>query len=141
MGSLSTGWRSQTSRSPGALRTFPLRSGKYVTSSLDSIPPLVHSSCSNLSLAPRPLRVTSVPFLFLSYLCPHLYLFYCYYLRFPTCCLHTDMGFNKDRKKKLAELLAKCRAAAAGMGTSTLRSPLNSVTSAPNTTEPAPVDR
>jgi len=32
------------------------------------------------------------------------------------------MGFNKDKKKKLADLLAKQRAAAAGAGPST---PLN----------------
>jgi len=51
------------------------------------------------------------------------------------------MGFKKDKKKKLVELLAKRRAAAAGVGTSTPRSPPNSATSAPNTTEPASVDR
>jgi len=50
------------------------------------------------------------------------------------------MGFNKDKRKKLGELLAKRRAVTAGVGTSTPRSPPNSVTSAPKTTEPAPVD-
>jgi len=47
------------------------------------------------------------------------------------------MGFNKDKKKKLADLLAKRRAAAAGVGTSPRVSP-TSATSAP--IEPAPVD-
>ena len=50
------------------------------------------------------------------------------------------MGFNKDKRKKLGELLAKRRAVTAGVGTSTPRSPPNSATSAPNTTKPAPVD-
>jgi len=51
------------------------------------------------------------------------------------------MGFNKDKKKKLAELLAKRRAAPAGVGTSTPITPPTSATSAPITTEPAPIDR
>jgi len=33
------------------------------------------------------------------------------------------MAFNKDKKKKLAALLAKCRAPAAGVGTSTPTNP------------------
>ena len=47
------------------------------------------------------------------------------------------MGFNKDKKKKLAELLAKHRAAAAGVGTSMPITPPTFATSAPNTTESA----
>jgi len=70
---------------------------------------------------------------------PAFYLLY-YYLPTLTCCLHADMGFNKDKKKKLANLFAKRRAAAAGVGTSTPTTPPPSATSAPNTTEPAPVD-
>jgi len=50
------------------------------------------------------------------------------------------MGFNKDKKKKLADLLAKRKAAAIGVGTSTPRTPPTSATSAPNTNVPAPVD-
>jgi len=41
------------------------------------------------------------------------------------------MGFSKDKKKKLADLLAKRRAAAAGVGTSTPGTPPTSATSAP----------
>jgi len=51
------------------------------------------------------------------------------------------MGFNKDKKKKLTELLAKRRAAATGVGTSTPITPPTYATSAPNTTEPALADR
>jgi len=50
------------------------------------------------------------------------------------------MGFNKDKKKKLAYLLAKRRAAAAGVGTSTPRAPSISATFAPHPIEPAPAD-
>jgi len=50
------------------------------------------------------------------------------------------MGFNKDKKKKLADLLAKRRAIAAGVGTSTPTTPQPSFSSAPNTTEAAAVD-
>jgi len=50
------------------------------------------------------------------------------------------MGFSKDKRKKLADLLAKRRVAAAGVGTSTPRTPPTSATSAPQTIEPAPVD-
>ena len=50
------------------------------------------------------------------------------------------MGFNKDKKKKLVDLLAKRRAAAAGVCTSTPTSPPPSATFAPNTTEPTHVD-
>jgi len=50
------------------------------------------------------------------------------------------MGFNKDKKKKLVELLAKRKTAAAGVGTSSLTTPPPSAISAPNTTKPAPVD-
>jgi len=52
------------------------------------------------------------------------------------------MGFNKNKKKKLADLLAKRRAATAGVGTSTPIAPPSSATSAPYPIEPAPaVDR
>ena len=57
-----------------------------------------------------------------------------------TCCFRADMSFNKDKKKKLANLLAKRRTAAAGVGTSTPRTPPTSATSALNTNVPAPVD-
>ena len=57
-----------------------------------------------------------------------------------TCCFRVDIGFNKDKKKKLPDLLAKRRAAAAGVGTSIPRAPPTSPTSAPHTIEPAPVD-
>jgi len=50
------------------------------------------------------------------------------------------MGFNKDKKKKLADLLAKCRAAAAEVGTSTPRAPPTSATSTPYLIELAPID-
>jgi len=50
------------------------------------------------------------------------------------------MGFNKDKKKKLVELLVKRKAVAAGVGTSSPKTPPPSATSALNTTEPAPVD-
>jgi len=50
------------------------------------------------------------------------------------------MGFNKYKKKKLADLLAKCRVATAGVGTSTPGVPPTLTTSAPHPTEPAPVD-
>jgi len=49
------------------------------------------------------------------------------------------MEFNKDKKKKLVERLAKRRAAATGVGTSSPTTPPPSATSAPNTTKPAPV--
>jgi len=49
-----------------------------------------------------------------------------------TCCFRVDMGFNKDKKKKLADLLAKRRAAATGVGTSTPIAPPNSATSTPH---------
>jgi len=52
------------------------------------------------------------------------------------------MGFNKDKKKKLADLLAKRKAAAAGAGPSMPVAPSTSTTPAPHPTEPAPaVDR
>jgi len=50
------------------------------------------------------------------------------------CCFYADMTLNKEKKKKLADLLAKRRAAAAGVGTST---PPPSATSTPNSSEPA----
>jgi len=50
------------------------------------------------------------------------------------------MGFSKDKKKKLADLLAKRRAAAAGVGTLTPRTPPTSATCASQTIEPNPVD-
>jgi len=49
------------------------------------------------------------------------------------------MGFNKDKKKKLADLLAKRRAAAVGEGMSTPIAPSTSATPAPHPTEPGPV--
>jgi len=52
------------------------------------------------------------------------------------------MGFNNDKKKKLADLLAKQRATATGEGTSTPIAPSTSATPAPHPTEPAfTVDR
>jgi len=50
------------------------------------------------------------------------------------------MGFNKDKKKKLADLLAKRRAAAAGVGTSTPGDPAPLTTFVPHPNEPTPVD-
>jgi len=50
------------------------------------------------------------------------------------------MGFNKDKKKKLVDLLAKHRAAVVEVGTSTSGVPPTLTTSAPHPTEPAPVD-
>jgi len=50
------------------------------------------------------------------------------------------MGFNKDKKKKLVDLLAKRRALAVGVGTSTPRTPPTSATFAPHTIELAPDD-
>jgi len=47
------------------------------------------------------------------------------------------MGFNNDKKKKLADLLAKLKAAIAGKGTSTPIAPSTSATPAPHPTEPA----
>ena len=55
-----------------------------------------------------------------------------------TCCLCVDMSFNNDKKKKLADLLAKRRAAAVGEGTSTPVAPSTSATSAPQPINPAP---
>jgi len=46
------------------------------------------------------------------------------------------MGFNKYKKKKLADLLAKRRAADAGVGTSMPIAPSTSTTSAPHPNEP-----
>jgi len=50
------------------------------------------------------------------------------------------MAFNAEKKKKLVELLAKCRAAAAAAGTLTPANLPPSATSAPKTFEPTPVD-
>ena len=62
----------------------------------------------------------------------------CRLLPVLTCCLCVDMGFNKDKKKKLVDLLAKRRAAVVGEGTSTPVTPSTSVTSAPQPINPAP---
>ena len=43
-----------------------------------------------------------------------------------TCCFHIDIGFNKDKKKKLANLLAKQRAAATGASLSMPLAPSSS---------------
>jgi len=48
------------------------------------------------------------------------------------------MGFKKDKKKKLADLLAKRRVAAAREGTSTPIAPSISATPAPQLIDPAP---
>jgi len=48
------------------------------------------------------------------------------------------MGFNKDKKKKLDDLLAKRRAAAAEMGMSTPIAPSTSTTPSPQPIDPAP---
>jgi len=60
-GFLSTGRRNLNSRSPDALRTYPHQNERCVTSSLVFKHRLTRLSCSNLSLAPRPLRVIFVP--------------------------------------------------------------------------------
>jgi len=49
------------------------------------------------------------------------------------------MGFSKDNKKKLADLLAKRRATDAGVSTSTPETPRTSTTFAPQTIVPTPV--
>jgi len=49
------------------------------------------------------------------------------------------MGLNKDKRKKLADLLAKRRAAAARAGTSTPTTPSTLATPAPQPIDPAPV--
>jgi len=52
------------------------------------------------------------------------------------------MGLNNDKKKKLADLLAKRKATAVGEGTSTPIAPSTSPNPAPHPTEQAPaVDR
>ena len=61
-------------------------------------------------------------------------------VRFLRFVVYADMTLNTERKKKLADLLAKRRAAAAGVGTSTPTNPPSSATSSPNTSEPAPID-
>jgi len=53
-------------------------------------------------------------------------------------CFHTDIGFNKDKKKKLADLLAKRRAAAAGANPSTPLTHSSSAAPASHPTNPAP---
>jgi len=50
------------------------------------------------------------------------------------------MTLNAERKKILVDLLAIHRVVAAGEGTSTPTNPPPFATSAPNTSEPAPVD-
>jgi len=50
------------------------------------------------------------------------------------CCFYADITLNEEKNKNLAELLARHKAAAAGIGTSTPPPP---ITSAPNSSEPA----
>ena len=115
------GQRSQTFREPGVLRIFSLRSEEYASSSLDSLPLSALWSYSSVSLAQRVLRHISTfshshTSCFISFLLAYLP---CSLSPVLTCCFRVDMGFNKDKKKKLADLLAKRRMAAAGVGTST----------------------
>ena len=68
-----TGQRNLNSRSPGASRTYPHGNERCATSFLAFKRRLTPLSCSNLSLALRPLRVTLV----LVYLCFCSYLLVC----------------------------------------------------------------
>jgi len=119
---------------PRCLEDLLPQDGKCANSSLASKLPLIWWSCSNLSLALRPSRVTLVPFLFLLHVCCHLHV-----VQFLTLyCFYADMAFNGDKKKKLVALLAKRRDAGASVGTSTLRDLPPPATFAPNASEPVP---
>ena len=56
------------------------------------------------------------------------------------CCFYVDMTHNEEKKNKLVELLAKRRAVAVGVGTSTPANPPPPATSGPNSFEQAPGD-
>jgi len=126
--------RSQTFREPEVLRIFPLRSEEYASFSLGSLPLLTLWSYSSVSLAPKILKPISVlPCSHASYFIPFFSAYLsCLLTPVSTCCFYTDMGFNKDKKKKLADLLAKQRTAATRESLSTPLTPSSSGRLLPN---------
>ena len=144
MGFPCTGQRNPFFRGLEVLKTLPLKSEGCASSSLDSLLLSALWSYSSVSSTQRVLKHISV------FSCSHVSCFISFSLAYLpywlyhvfTCCLCVDMGFNKVKKKKLADLLSKWRAAAAGAGPSTPVAPSTSATSAPHPTEPAPaIDR
>ena len=93
-----------------------------------------------MSIAPKILKPTLVLLCFYASYFILVLLAYFSYLLIPalTRCFDIDMGFIRDKKKKLADLLAKQRAVATGASLSTPLAPSSSAARASLPANPAP---